>query len=382
MIWKATEGDLAFNMSGGAFTVGSGTATLVSDGSLVIDSPSAVQIGDVITSQEFTILSSSGQILLTGTAYYAGGISFQGANATVQTPGGETVVFGTASGAVDAEITSLSNPVSTQVLSPEVLDPSGRFILSSILGAGTTFEISLSTSNFLRRRDEIGADAIGNSDVASYLSGSMPSPQVEVAPQASITQTQREQMALLGIYARPMTSEEDRKRLFAHGVYRQLIADATASPDKFQVADARLSAAAVQAALDQYDSIFTTSSAGATSSRGAELTQLLTEAYYRYAGAIPDAEPAGFRAYLLGNRAEADNARVLDLLGQLGVLFRRIERLGLTARELEISKTKVLQELQVPGIPPPALRAIVDESRPPSGPTVATSDRSARKPRG
>ncbi len=358
-VWKSSQGDLAFNLGGGNISIAPTAGTVVSNGGLAISNPGNVTIGNTTVAQQFTILAPSGQILLTGTQYFAGNIDFAGANATVQLPTGETIIFGTATGTVNANISS-ANPIAFQIIDPSYLD-ANFFIQSALLAAGTSLEQALSNPAFLRFPGEEKFTTVAKVDTAKFLAGSLPSQDVAVAPQATISEAQRQQMVQLGIYARPITTEEDRKRLFAHGVYRQLIADATASPDQFEVADVRLSAAAVQAALDQYDVVFGTAGAtGAEGSREAELQRLLSDAYYRYVTATPDAQPAGFRDYLADHPDDSDNRAVIKLLDGLTELFRRIERLGLTEKELDISKTKVLQGC-ASGPLLRALRTIVDQ---------------------
>lgn len=154
--------------------------------------------------------------------------------------------------------------------------------------------------------------------------------------------------------------EEGTYALEGLPVYLQVVGD-SARLDDFKVADARISQPGVERALMAFDQTFSKSSAsGSRVSRLAEIQQSLSAAWLAYTEAVPDASPSGFVRYLKANRADAVNVAALEDIESMADVFRSISALGLTSKEIDVSKTVLMRPMRIPGLSPNALREIID----------------------
>ena len=182
---------------------------------------------------------------------------------------------------------------------------------------------------------------------------------LEVAQFTSISDAILAQMVQLGIYSRTQTEAEHRTGLFGSNVFEQLIEDETADADEYVVVETRLAENAVKAALATYKSIFLRKDG---TSRVPELQQALGESYRSYSEKNNTAEASGYVAYLAATSQEPASAVALDCIRQLGHLFIQIKNLGLTSKELDISKSALLRPLRVPGLSTGALRQTIEST--------------------
>jgi hypothetical protein len=213
--------------------------------------------------------------------------------------------------------------------------------------------------------------ASSRTNLSEVLAGATPTASVEVTQEATISAAVREQLVLLGIFARRLTTEEHQSRRLNRTVYRQIIPAEAREPEQFEVADARISQAGAVEAVALYGEIFTRPDAtGAAASRIPEIQSALGRAFRAFREASPAAEPAAF-AEFLENNPHADGAgEVRQFLGQMAQLFRTIESLGLTDQEIAVSKTVLLRPLRVTGLPAGVLRRIVETIDLPAGSTA------------
>jgi hypothetical protein len=200
-------------------------------------------------------------------------------------------------------------------------------------------------------------------NVSELLSGLVPQQSVHISQEAALSQALREQMVQLGIYARPPTTEESHAKLLGPVVYQQIITEEGADPDKYEVADARLSEGAVKEALRIYTQLFFAPAAqGGQTSRAQEIQQAISEAYRQYAATGGTADATGFLAYLERADADAVSTTAIGYVRQIGALFHEVGQLGLTDKEVDISKTVLLRPLRVPGLPARELRQVIEQA--------------------
>jgi filamentous hemagglutinin family protein len=211
--------------------------------------------------------------------------------------------------------------------------------------------------------------ASSRTNLSEVLSGATPVATATVAQVASISSAVRDQLVLLGIFARRLTPDERAARRENRTLYTQIIPTEVREPDMFQVADGRISQDGSVAAVRLYRKIFMTQdAAGAAISRIPEIQQSLATAFRAFRRSAPNADPGAFAAFLRDHPDAAGVAAVRDFVENAARLFHTIESLGLTAQEIAVSKTVLLRPLRVVGLPSATLRRMIESLPPPAMP--------------
>ena len=401
-LWKSTSGDLVFDLSGGAggsLNFNQFDRIVVSDGSFKVTGANAVQLPDTVASKSITIDSKSltffGERILAPTiAYNATSVT---ANVRLDEKGQRpnVIVLGTAyanlsgtglltGGLSLALLDSTRFKAQLLELNADVLVANPVAPTTKLLGGVDLPFSDARTTAFFNFPTPVALPAISRTDVAALLTSGVPTNDSDVPQEAAISASLREEMQVLGIFARAPNEAETRARFNHAAIYAQFVFNEGAASEEFKVVDIRLSETAVRSALKMYHQIFNTEAADGTKvSRVPELTQSLTEAYRHYLDSNAGAEPTGFRGYLESNSADAQNAAALHFVHGMSDLFGKIEKLGLTNREGEISKSQLLRPLRVPGLSTGALRQNIERAQPQIEipmKTAATRNRSEKGP--
>ena len=385
-VWKSTTGDLVFDLtgssgSGGSLTFQQYERVVVTDGSLKIIGANAVQLPDAVAGVGISIESKSLNIV--GERILAPKIEYNAQVVTVAARLNEknerplVVVLGTA----DANLTGTGLVVGG--LSLALLDSSmyrsGTLILKSELlgGIGVPFDTAIGTNASLRFTFPTPEQlpAVSRTDIAALLASGVPSRPAFVPQESAIPVSLMEQMKLIGIYTRGLSEAEARARFAKSAVYEQLVFNPDAAPEQFEVVDIRLSEAGLRNALKTYNEIFMADAPDGTKIfRATELQQTLSDAYRRYQDSNPNATSEGFRAYLENDAGGTQNAAALAFIRRMGDLFRQIEYLGLTFKEIDISKSTLLRQLgRITGLSSSALRQNIEQGRTQAAATPASA---------
>jgi len=193
-------------------------------------------------------------------------------------------------------------------------------------------------------------------NVDSALPPAAPAPPESVNITYEVPAALRDDLEKLGIFARPDTELVLQPADPATPIYDATIKSDDRSPERFRVADVRISSTKALAAIRTYREIFEERTAdGRVRNRVDQIQRLLTGAFIDYRRATGASDPRGFRRYL-----EEHGGPALTYLNQLRSLLQRIGQMGLTPNEFSISRTYVLRSIRIPGLPLQALREAVD----------------------
>jgi hypothetical protein len=181
-------------------------------------------------------------------------------------------------------------------------------------------------------------------------------PLVEVELSAAL----REQLQNLGIFARPLSGDERLARERELPFYDQVPRKAGARDRDFQVVDARISKESAIAAVAEWERQFLNPET--RMSRVPDITAALAATFEEYRDTAENVEPAGYRAWLEARTGNAAARTALAFIREVGQLFRRIDLMGLTSMELEVSKAQILFRVlqDAPSMRAGFLRRVID----------------------
>jgi len=183
----------------------------------------------------------------------------------------------------------------------------------------------------------------------------------------------------LGIYARFVTRDERLHVIGGGWVFDDLLASAVLNPPQrdivagevagdpdvensaFQVSERRLSPVQAAEAVRLYRSLYKVidKDTGKETDRSGEIVARLDAAAtaYRQAGGVTEIDGAGFRKFLA---SDPKNAPALVELEGLSELFRTVRVMGLTDKELQISRNTLLGQLKTEAMSKDELRSAVE----------------------
>jgi hypothetical protein len=162
-------------------------------------------------------------------------------------------------------------------------------------------------------------------------------------PEADLAAAVREQLQALGIYARALTPEEKEARDRLAATFVTVPGRERPVESDYEVADARVEDRAVREVLRVANEI---GLIGEGQEALIEVAQALQSTYDKYRASSTQADldaktlVTEYRAWLDTDRGP-ESARVLAYLKSLGATIRKIELLGLTEQELEVSKAQI-----------------------------------------
>ncbi|MEX2219526.1 MAG: hypothetical protein WD749_12300, partial [Phycisphaerales bacterium] len=339
---------LAITTTGG-FTMGPNEKLTVL-GSLVINAGGAAILGDINTLLDLTVNASSIGIRLRAGAPVFGAIPGGGGAVLVQDEDfgvdivGRTVTFSVAPGVVGSGIPpTFATPSSADIsgtLSGFTQRAFGDITLDLLFGSGAALDLKSagpSNANF--------AEAIAGAAPRESQSGT-------VASDTAVGRAQFEELAKLGVYARPLDRSELVDFLIGRALYLDVPSGLSPQAEDFKVAVDRLPGDIVNMVLESYRNIFAREhvdpETGQPIHGGARLTAVLSQAWAAYAAeAGENADPARFRAQVAADGASAEAAGYLD---SLQTLFTQLQYLGLTPLELRIAKTQLAAAIPVQGL--------------------------------
>ncbi|HEY1847932.1 MAG TPA: hypothetical protein VGG37_01940, partial [Opitutaceae bacterium] len=204
-------------------------------------------------------------------------------------------------------------------------------------------------------------------NVDSALPPATPPPPQFVTVSASVPSAVRDDLEKLGIFARADTELTLPPADPGTTIYDATIKSDDRSPERFQVADARISEPKARAAIKTYHEIFyERTSENHERNRLDEIQRLLSAAFMDFRKSSGSSDPRGFRNYL-----EEHGGPALTYLNQLRTLLRQIGQMGLTPNEFSISRTYVLRSIRIPGLPLQALREAVEPETTDTGKRIA-----------
>jgi hypothetical protein len=178
--------------------------------------------------------------------------------------------------------------------------------------------------------------------------------------EASISAAKIRELQFLGIYARLATSDELQSIAERRGYLAQLIEKLEAEAQEYQVVVNRVTKKQVDDLLASFDELFYRIEGGEKVDRHAELQQSFSEAYNAYL-ATGAQSPARFKAYLEAQSSESPAAKqVLEDMNKARALFGRLDRMGLTPREAQLSKESIILDMGIDVMTPRELRDLVE----------------------
>jgi hypothetical protein len=163
-------------------------------------------------------------------------------------------------------------------------------------------------------------------------------------PDTNLAAAVREQLQVLGIYARALTPEERRARELWVAKFVAIPGKVRPSESEYQVADARVEDLAVREVLRAAAEAGLLG--GESEARLTEIAEALKISYETYTTFSPAEDRSleqlisEYRQWILESDSP-ESQKVLVYLKALGTAFKRIELLGLTRQELEISKAQI-----------------------------------------
>jgi hypothetical protein len=373
-IFHNTAGDLTIDVPKGNFTMGEFERFLVSGGktstdqggNLTFNVGGKATLGDFAVSKIITVHAD--KIDFVGSYIQATDIFLVTANGSLM-PESDLTFRGAPSGSTQ-NLVSLStrNGTPFAATSPDFLlrliDPS---VFKDNRIDPEKFPVLTATNSLLFQEFNVFPvfTASSRTNLSEILGGAIPTATVEVQPASQISSAVRDQLVLLGIFARQLSPTENKARRANRTIYEQIIPTEAREPDAFTVADGRISERGAVDAVRQYQTLFTRrDDQGATISRIPELQQTLARAFMDFRAASPTAEPAEFAQYLQTARATPSVENVRVFFGDMAHLFRTIESLGLTPQEIAVSKTVLLRPLRVVGLPSSVLRGVIESMNP------------------
>jgi hypothetical protein len=243
--------------------------------------------------------------------------------------------------------------------------------------AGGTFVQSTSTvlppafaSAVIRLGNDVTGDKDDSDGPAVPLEKLSP-PLVDVELSAAL----REQLQNLGIFARRLTPEERVARERNLPFYDQVPRKSDVRDRDYEVVDARVSKESAVAAVAEWQRQFL--NPDTNQSRVPEISAALVRAFEAYREVTPAVDPAGFRTWLESRGNDAAMAPALGFVREVSRLFRRLELLGLTHAELEVSKAQILFRVlqDAPSMRAGFLRRVIEADLAGAGPTASPTTR-------
>ncbi|MDR0901492.1 MAG: hypothetical protein LBM92_01845, partial [Opitutaceae bacterium] len=181
--------------------------------------------------------------------------------------------------------------------------------------------------------------------------------------QTVITDSTRGQLRQLGIFARDLTPGELARMDDYRGVLLQVIPAEARQPEDYRVADGRISEQAARDMLGAYNAVFMRPGPdGKPVFRASEIQSALAAAHKSFSRLSASMPPAAFGSYVREWAPLSPEIEFLrGFLRDIGVLFQRIDSIGLTKNEALVSKTVILRPLLIPGLSTGVLRSIVEQ---------------------
>jgi trimeric autotransporter adhesin len=350
--------DMTFNTLG-TFRMGH-NEKFTSAGSLTINAPTGAFLGDLnsignmtVNSPSITLLRREGGRLLEssgvnghddGLDFVSGGlINFT--SVPVAMGAGINPRFGTVDGGGDVSAT----------LTGFIFQASGAITSSLINSSGTTL-----------RTLDLRSTGPTNTNISDTIAGAIPreSRQNDVGETTTVGQAEFDQIKQLGIVPRNPTAGELVELLTGSATYDDFPRRSPPTAEDYTTVVNRLPSDSVTVLLTAYDSVFNKpllDDAGKPVkddkgkvrrvSRSQDIQDALLASVRRFREASKsrsgDIDPSAFRAFLEQNPEEAES---LGYIRQLADFLNKLDRVGLTARELTQSKAIILNPVRPRGI--------------------------------
>lgn len=210
------------------------------------------------------------------------------------------------------------------------------------------------------------AEGAAPDNISEAIAAATPTTQIAVPVQTDISEALREELARIGIYARPNEFNEVFQGLLGHVTFLQIITREQARPSDYLVAAGRIAEDAVRSALEVYYRLFWERDADGTLRRSLvnEVSQALADAHEAFLDQEAEFDPAAFRAWVEAAPGDSVRAEAARILGDFQLLFDRIAFIGLTPKEIEISQNELLRSIRVPGLTARMLLETIQAGRP------------------
>jgi filamentous hemagglutinin family protein len=361
VVTPSTPFDMAFELTG-TFRMGQ-NEKLTSVGSLTINAPTSAVLGDLTSTGSMTVNSPSITLQRRAGARILGYQGLFGHDDGLDFVSGGTINFTSAPVAVG---TGISPRFGTVDGSGDVSSTLSAFVFQAF----GPMDISYinSTAPTLRTLD-LKSSGPTNTNLADTIAGAVPreSRQNDVGEGVTVGQAQFEQIKQLGIVPRNPTAGELVELLTGSATFDDVPHGSANTAEDYTTVVNRLPSSSVSALLDAYDAVFNKplldeagkpvlDPAGALrrTSRAQEIQDALLASVRRFRdamkakpGAPADVDPGVFRAFLEQNEQEAES---LGYIRELNVFLNKLDRVGLTARELAQSKAIILNPVRPRGI--------------------------------
>ncbi|MDR0353352.1 MAG: DUF4097 domain-containing protein, partial [Opitutaceae bacterium] len=182
-----------------------------------------------------------------------------------------------------------------------------------------------------------------------------------------ITGATKDELASLGIFSRRPSVAEYISRGYYRGLFRQLIQSEERAPEMYRVVDGRISEANAKLALEIYRGVFMRANGGGgLVSRVPEIQAALQSCIHAFRSEnLAVSDPAEFARFIhMRSAGNPDAGLVREFIEGARRLFAFIGTIGLTRNEIAAAKSVLLRPLRATGLPPGAIRDIIDPPPP------------------
>jgi len=143
--------------------------------------------------------------------------------------------------------------------------------------------------------------------------------------------------------------------------FTQILEKLHVKPEHFQVVVNRVTRTQVEELLAAWDAIFFRGTGDQREDRHMEIQQLFSNAYADYLQEGGKEDASGFKQFLDRRQGQSETVdKVLADIKGIRELFRKLDKLGLTNKEVSLSKETTVLDLGVDGITPDQLKNLFE----------------------
>jgi len=193
-------------------------------------------------------------------------------------------------------------------------------------------------------------------NLAEEIAGANPTIQTFDVQSETIAEDLLEALVQIGVYARRNTPAETIEGLKGYAIYVQDIDRFPPRPSDYYVHESRISEVQVRQILNAYTSLV---GGSGDASKIPAITQTLAQTFSDYRNTVEVPDPVQFGVF-----ARNQDEKTGEILDRYEYIFRLLTNIGLSSRELEVSKLTILRQIRVPGLVPANLIQAIEQGIP------------------